>query len=179
MIGPPEGEITRGSRRAAREHGVPLEEVDVRDAVERFPAFRVPEGNEVLWEPSGGYLRVEECVRAYARRAVAGGAEIRSGETLVDFTSTADGVTVRTNRETYSVGRLVLSPGAWAPALMPSVAARSGMHVLRKVLGWYPRRSEGGATPDSTFFVELPHGCLLYTSPSPRDATLSRMPSSA
>ena len=24
-----------------------------------------------------------------------------------------------------------------------------------------------------------PHGCLLYTSPSPRDATLSRMPSSA
>ena len=26
---------------------------------------------------------------------------------------------------------------------------------------------------------ELPLGCLLYTSPSPRDATLSRMPSSA
>ena len=25
----------------------------------------------------------------------------------------------------------------------------------------------------------LPTGCLLYTSPSPRDATLSRMPSSA
>ena len=24
-----------------------------------------------------------------------------------------------------------------------------------------------------------PYGCLLYTSPSPRDATLSRMPSSA
>ena len=24
-----------------------------------------------------------------------------------------------------------------------------------------------------------PHACLLYTSPSPRDATLSRMPSSA
>ena len=27
--------------------------------------------------------------------------------------------------------------------------------------------------------VELVIGCLLYTSPSPRDATLSRMPSSA
>ena len=26
---------------------------------------------------------------------------------------------------------------------------------------------------------ELSEGCLLYTSPSPRDATLSRMPSSA
>ena len=26
---------------------------------------------------------------------------------------------------------------------------------------------------------DLPFACLLYTSPSPRDATLSRMPSSA
>ena len=28
-------------------------------------------------------------------------------------------------------------------------------------------------------FLEVIRGCLLYTSPSPRDATLSRMPSSA
>ena len=27
--------------------------------------------------------------------------------------------------------------------------------------------------------TKLSHNCLLYTSPSPRDATLSRMPSSA
>ena len=31
-------------------------------------------------------------------------------------------------------------------------------------------------TKDGSFFI---YGCLLYTSPSPRDATLSRMPSSA
>ena len=29
------------------------------------------------------------------------------------------------------------------------------------------------------FFGSLSSACLLYTSPSPRDATLSRMPSSA
>ena len=27
--------------------------------------------------------------------------------------------------------------------------------------------------------LKMAHACLLYTSPSPRDATLSRMPSSA
>ena len=38
---------------------------------------------------------------------------------------------------------------------------------------------------DFSYFVEDPYvtesisSCLLYTSPSPRDATLSRMPSSA
>ena len=32
---------------------------------------------------------------------------------------------------------------------------------------------------DLTSLAQLPKLCLLYTSPSPRDATLSRMPSSA
>ena len=32
---------------------------------------------------------------------------------------------------------------------------------------------------DSTFFSVVPNNCLLYTSPSPRDGLLSRMPSSA
>ena len=36
-------------------------------------------------------------------------------------------------------------------------------------------------TPENALIRELEEelGCLLYTSPSPRDATLSRMPSSA
>ena len=39
-----------------------------------------------------------------------------------------------------------------------------------------------GQTTDAqigAFLVGLSMNCLLYTSPSPRDATLSRMPSSA
>ena len=34
-------------------------------------------------------------------------------------------------------------------------------------------------TVDVVFIHDQPNACLLYTSPSPRDATLSRMPSSA
>ena len=36
-----------------------------------------------------------------------------------------------------------------------------------------------GSKATSLFTDEKGHACLLYTSPSPRDATLSRMPSSA
>ena len=35
------------------------------------------------------------------------------------------------------------------------------------------------SAPDPTAAVKQSLHCLLYTSPSPRDATLSRMPSSA
>ena len=39
---------------------------------------------------------------------------------------------------------------------------------------------ESGITKDGDPFLVMPlYSCLLYTSPSPRDATLSRMPSSA
>ena len=43
-----------------------------------------------------------------------------------------------------------------------------------------PVPQASGSTSGQQFFVAaLKKGCLLYTSPSPRDATLSRMPSSA
>ena len=46
-----------------------------------------------------------------------------------------------------------------------------------------PPAPEGYTSPYNTPLPNLTHApfsdCLLYTSPSPRDATLSRMPSSA
>ena len=46
--------------------------------------------------------------------------------------------------------------------------------------GVLPSNSEGGwSNVTATDFDNIIQGCLLYTSPSPRDATLSRMPSSA
>ena len=59
--------------------------------------------------------------------------------------------------------------------------ARGGTEMLaplKEALG-------GGATPDGRIRTVLfvtdgqAHNCLLYTSPSPRDRTRSRMPSSA
>ena len=43
-----------------------------------------------------------------------------------------------------------------------------------------PGRIDGGTAHfQGQDLLALSEGCLLYTSPSPRDATLSRMPSSA
>ena len=46
---------------------------------------------------------------------------------------------------------------------------------------WFCDRHDVNATDEVIDFVVDAHFafCLLYTSPSPRDATLSRMPSSA
>ena len=44
---------------------------------------------------------------------------------------------------------------------------------------WFYFRVSGAKDQDLHMVLENAKDCLLYTSPSPRDATLSRMPSSA
>ena len=62
----------------------------------------------------------------------------------------------------------------------------AGVHLGHKTLRWNPKmkkyifgKRDSIHIIDLTQTLELTNVCLLYTSPSPRDATLSRMPSSA
>ena len=51
--------------------------------------------------------------------------------------------------------------------------------LLDKQVGWREQADQLSASLKLCMFVGQYGLCLLYTSPSPRDATLSRMPSSA
>ena len=52
--------------------------------------------------------------------------------------------------------------------------------INRPISGFtYEKDLPKGNHPFQLYSQGTPNGCLLYTSPSPRDATLSRMPSSA
>ena len=62
----------------------------------------------------------------------------------------------------------------------PNVSAADGF--LKQLLGaehYGMGGSFAGATQGANALGSNPAGCLLYTSPSPRDGLLSRMPSSA
>ena len=59
------------------------------------------------------------------------------------------------------------------PALQEGKRDEAVSYVKEKVM------PEFTGTPGLLTMMAAITGCLLYTSPSPRDATLSRMPSSA
>ena len=63
-------------------------------------------------------------------------------------------------------------PSVWVPVLLVPLA-------VQWWASYYPGAEPGGGGYIAQRMFSARSDCLLYTSPSPRDATLSRMPSSA
>ena len=63
----------------------------------------------------------------------------------------------------------------WQPALEHFIQKKPDGIVLTSMFSL----TDDAERRDELLQLALDNGCLLYTSPSPRDATLSRMPSSA
>lgn len=155
ISGPADGEAVSGTKLAARQHALPLEELTRQEALRRFPAFVFPEDHEVVFEANAGYLAVEECVRAHLDLAARHGADLRFQSPVVSWESDGRLATIHTERESFTAPQLIITSGAWASSCL------GGLHlpltVIRKYVGWFPVRRESSslATDEPTFFFEL------------------------
>ena len=57
--------------------------------------------------------------------------------------------------------------------------AKANDLTVDQIQKWNKLGKKDKIKPCTSLYIKTPETCLLYTSPSPRDATLSRMPSSA
>ena len=101
-------------------------------------------------------------------------------ESVIVFTRTKRGANVVARRlEQAGVGAAIIHGGKSQNARQRALKAFRDGQVRVMVATDVAAR---GIDIDNVTHVvnyDLPNDCLLYTSPSPRDATLSRMPSSA
>lgn len=170
LSGRPDGETIRGAKTSAEMHDLTIEELTPIDATRRWPTFSFPADHVVVHEPIAGYLRVEACVQRQIDVAVELGAQIHSGERVVEWSSNGTSVVVRTDRAEYSAASLVITAGPWAGQCLDGLGLR--LNVIRKFVGWFPidasetssvRRSFNQEMP--TYLFELPHGAF-YGFPS-------------
>ncbi|MFN3285709.1 MAG: N-methyl-L-tryptophan oxidase [bacterium] len=164
MVGPATGALVSGALRSAREYGLPHELLSAADVRARFPAFRLAEDEQALYEPRAGILFPEACVRAHQELAASHGAQLRFHTRLLDWDSDGSRVRVRTEGGTEEAGRLVLAAGAWMPEV---VRCPLGLSVERQVVFWFrPRRPEW-FTPERfpVFVWETPEG-FFYGIPA-------------
>ena len=139
--GPPDSRFFQGAKEACDVHDIPYEILTGTELNKRFPGYRFPEEVASVYQADGGFLIPERCIVNHVRAAEEAGAEVHSQETVLDWQPQGEGVTVRTDRDSYSAGRLVVTAGAWAAKLAPQVARYTAPE--RQVLGWFqPERPE-------------------------------------
>ena len=84
------------------------------------------------------------------------------------------------DREDWLIGEDVVRPGVFPGGALRSLEdPHNGASFGDLGRGWQPKHTNERFTGSEDNGGVHINSCLLYTSPSPRDATLSRMPSSA
>lgn len=161
------GEVVSGVRRAAAEHGLEIENYTASQARRRFPGFEFTDDMQIVFEPTAGYLAVEDCVRSHIELAQRHGAQIRCDADVRCWSANGSGVRVETSCGVFEADRLVITAGAWAGPLLSSTARFPTLEVRRKVVTWnrvlkpcYDVQNGGTA-----FLFELPCG-VFYGFPS-------------
>jgi len=107
----------------------------------RFPAFQPADGEIGVLEEDAGYLVPELCVQAHCEAAEEHGALLRYDEPMESWALLpgGDGVSVTTAcGNTFTARTIVLSVGAWAPAVYGESVASNGLplHASRRALFW-------------------------------------------
>lgn len=142
---------------AAEVYGLAAEWVSATDAAVRWPGMRF--GQDVLYQPDGGWVHASATLEALASLATGLGAELRY-ETPVDALEVLDGgVEVSTPDTTYRADVVVVTAGAWTEALLPDVELPPLLTTEEHVFFFEPRM----ALP--TFLHDL--GCVRYGLPGP------------
>ena len=133
--GPPESPFFQGARHACDLHDIPYEILTAQEINTRFPGYQFPEEISSIFQPDGGFLLPERCIVNHVAAAKEAGAVVHDRETVLDWEPEGEGVRVRTDRDTYTAGRLVVTAGAWAAKMAPQVAKYAVPE--RQVLGWF------------------------------------------
>ena len=121
---------------AATRYGIAHERLDAAELRRRYPAFAIGDDAIAYFEPGGGFLRPEACVRTQLDVAARHGAALRYGEAVTRLAATPGGVTVTTAQGSYSAQALVVAAGPWLPELVDADIARH-FRVHRQALYWF------------------------------------------
>lgn len=139
-VGPEQGTVVPGVLASARQHRLEVERLDAETLRRRFPGFCVPPEFAAVFEAQAGYLFVEDCTRAHVDEALVRGAKLRIGAEVRSWEADGDSVRIRLDDGEIHAGRLAITTGAWASALLADL--RVPLEVVRKPLYWFDAPEE-------------------------------------
>lgn len=117
-------------------YNLPLEQYSAAEAMEKWPGLALPENFVACFEPTAGVLRVEACINAYKKLALASGATLHIHE-KVQSIETDDLVRVLTDKGVYEAKQLIVTAGAWTTELLQTIDVPLPVTPIRKTFAWF------------------------------------------
>jgi sarcosine oxidase len=154
----PDGLVFTGALESCRLHDLSHEVLTSAELTNRFPGFHLPDDYLALYQEDGGFLLSEACIVQHAQEAMRLGAEIHGREEVLDWSSSENGLSVRTTRGTYQTEKLIFTAGAWMDKLVDELT--SLLQPERQVLAWLQPLEPELFTPEAfpVFNLTVPEG---------------------
>ncbi|MBM3416108.1 MAG: N-methyl-L-tryptophan oxidase [Bacteroidetes bacterium] len=128
---PLQHEVMEGVKSAASKFNIELKTIADPSA---FPAFSLAEGDAMLLEPDAGFLLPEKCIELYLREGLKRGAELKTGERVLEWEREGAYLKVLTNKSVYYTSKLIITAGAWAENVIRQLSVP--FKVTRQVIVW-------------------------------------------
>jgi monomeric sarcosine oxidase len=151
--GPADGIVVPGVLRAAELHGLEVESLTGPEVSRRWPGLVIPAGLDAVFEPTAGYLAVDQCVATQVELAQQHGAELLIGCVVTGWDAEPSHLTVHTSQGDLAAARLVIAAGAWARELLPGFGDQ--LIPLRKSVFWFDAAQTPGASELPTYLFEF------------------------
>jgi monomeric sarcosine oxidase len=159
QVGPADAVVVPGVIRAAKEHGLKVDQVTASDIQSRWPAFRVPWQFAGAFEQRAGYLLVEQCVAAHLAAAREAGADILAPCEVLAW-EPGSPIRLRTTTGELTTDKLIITAGPWASQILGELDIK--LEVRRKGVFWFKSRQPFAGSP--CYLFELPEG-VFYGFP--------------
>lgn len=117
-MGPPDSPALSGFLKSAQTHGILHEHLDSKEIRKRWPQLAVPDSFCAGLEKEAGIVFPELSVASFLDEAAKAGADLLFGEHVEDWLEKGNLVHVRTARNTFEAGRLLIAAGAWSKRLL-------------------------------------------------------------
>lgn len=126
--------LTEQVKASAAMYNIPLHSLSVEELAEKYPQFVLTREYSILLEPEAGFLDVGKAITLYAAAAKRNGAEIHTGEKVLEWQQ-KEGITeVITDKGKYQCKKLVITAGPWSAQIIPGIKEK--LHITRQVLSW-------------------------------------------
>lgn len=145
-VGQESSEIIAGTRRAAREHNLPLECFTADELRARYPMLQLLPDEVAVFEPDAGVLKPERAIAAHLAFAQQQGASLRFDVAMNAWHARADGFDVLLADGSRIFTRaLVLALGPWVHRALADLGVP--IRVQRNVQVWFAPATTDYATP--------------------------------